>query len=658
MAQTAAYGSWASPITADMLTQMNVTLSDVAATSDGSIYVSEGRPFEGGRNCIVKYSEGVMEDALPKEYDARSRVHEYGGKGMTASATTGQIVFTDVKTSGLYLLDSATGSVDRLTAPSDTLRYVCTSVRASSKTGKIDWILAVEEDHTKPAPADVRNTVVAINVGTKQAVTLLQGADFYSYAHFSPDGTEVCWVQWNHPDMPWTGTLLWTARWADGGELSQARQVAGKAQSESITQPRYGPDGTLYFVGDRTGFWQLYRLPRGSSQPTPIPLKGLEEAEFAGPDWFMGNSTYTCLTSRQLVAAYVRNAQWSFILVDLDNDSYRELNVPITDQVQIAECPLSDTSVAVLASSSTSVHTLYTMTIGDTAVLKAIKKSSDLAVPETVYSIAQHISFPRVHGTYRQGECHAVFLPPHNPEYQAPQGTLPPVVVSLHGGPTSHSGPGLSLADQYWTTRGYAIVWVNYGGSSGYGRAYRDLLNARWGELDIADTASCISYMASSSRIDGTQVGICGGSAGGYGVLQALCDYPELIAGGASLYGIANLRTLCVDTHKFESHYAYNLLFPPETSEEDREKVFNDRSPCYHADRIRAPLLLLQGEDDNVVPLSQAQDMEKVMLENHREVKLVVFKGEGHGFRQAASKRRVLDEEEEWWKKNLLKTEV
>lgn len=206
---------------------------------------------------------------------------------MTASPT-GEIIFTDGKTMGLYRLEPATGTVERLTTPSETLRYVCTSVHTSLATGKIDWILAVQEDHTKPAPADVQNTVVAIEVATKKIVPLLQGADFYSYAQFSPAGDEICWVQWNHPDMPWTGTLLWTGRW-ENGKLSGSHLVAGKAQAESITQPRWGPDGTLYFVSDRTGYWQLYRLPPGtSSQATRIQLNGLEQVEFAHPDWNMG----------------------------------------------------------------------------------------------------------------------------------------------------------------------------------------------------------------------------------------------------------------------------------------------------------------------------------------------------------------------------------
>ncbi|KAE8390435.1 hypothetical protein ETB97_010009 [Aspergillus alliaceus] len=655
--QTAAYGTWASPITADMLAQIGGKMENVAVTSDGTIYLLEARPLEDGRNCIVQCSKGTARDVLPRDYNALSRVHEYGGKAMTASPT-GEIIFTDGKTMGLYRLEPATGTIERLTTPSETLRYVCTSVRTSPATGKIDWILAVQEDHTKPAPADVQNTVVAIEVATKQIVPLLQGADFYSYAQFSPTGDKVCWVQWNHPDMPWTGTLLWTGRWADG-KLSESHFVAGKAQAESVTQPRWGPDGTLYFASDRTGYWQLYRLPSGSSsQATRIQLKGLEQVEFAHPDWNMGNCTYTCLTSHQIIAAYMRNAQWSFILVNLDHDSYRELNVPITDNIELAERPLSENSVAVLGSSTTRLSNLYTLSIGETVHLQALKKAADISLPETFYSPAQHISFPRVHGKFQQGECYAIFRAPQNPDYQAPQGTLPPLVVSLHGGPTSCSGVGLQLSDLYWTSRGYAVVWVNYGGSSGYGRAYRDLLNSRWGELDIADAASCVSFLASASRVDGNQVGIRGGSAGGYAVLQALCDYPTLFGGGNSLYGIANLRTLCEDTHKFESQYAYNLLFPPDMPDEERERVLHDRSPCYHADQIRAPLLMLQGEEDHVVPLNQAQDMERVMKEHGREVKLVVFAGEGHGFRQAANKKRALNEEEHWWQKNLLKMKV
>lgn len=317
---------------------------------------------------------------------------------------------------------------------------------------------------------------------------------------------------------------------------------------------------------------------------------------------------------------------------------------------------ISDTKLVVIGSTATAPNALYLIDIKNPSETKVLKSSADLGIPTSLYSEAKHISFPRVYGDKKDGLGHALYLSPKNPEYRAPEGVLPPLVVHLHGGPTSHVAPGLSLMSQYWTSRGYAFANVNYAGSSGYGRAYRDRLNGQWGIADVADAASCVAHLVSTSLVDPSRVGITGGSAGGYGVLQALCVYPDIWAGGVSLYGISRLKALTEDTHKFESHYLFALIYDDGTSEEEKEKIYQERSPYYHADNIKAPILLLQGTEDKVVPPSQARDMERTIKDKGGDVEVVIFEGEGHGFRQGKNVKRAIEEEERWWVKTLLRT--
>ncbi|KAJ5850799.1 hypothetical protein N7455_010655 [Penicillium solitum] len=653
---TAPFGQWKSPISSTLLGADGVQFESIAV-SNAKVYVIEGRPKEQGRGCIVEYSGSEGRDILPAKYDARTKVHEYGGASMIAF--NGHVVFSDRETQDLHKLDPSTGHVEQITKTSTALRYACTSAIGSLSDDQTDsgWILAIEEDHSKPLPSEVRNRLVAVNVKSKEIINVASGDDFYSAAQFSPDRSRICWMQWSHPDMPWTGARLYVAKW-DNGQVTDVNHVSGVPKKESVSQPRWGFDNTLYFTSDCSGYWQLYRSHVDTLECQRIALHGLEEVEFSQPDWRLGNCTYVCLTPTSMIASYTKNARWSFILIDLSNDSWQDMNLPVTDTIVLADNPLSSTKIALLGSSETSFNTVFTLDIADTVKLNTLKVASELPMPSSLVSKPEHISFPRVHGKSLEGVAHAIFYPPQNPDYQPPSGALPPLIVCVHGGPTAQTGTGLSITDQYWTSRGYAVVWVNYGGSSGYGRAYRDDLNGQWGILDTADAASCVSYLASTGRIDQNGVGVRGRSAGGYIVLQALCDYPNLFAGGNSLYGIGNVKALCEDTHKFESHYAFALLFDPSADEAEKNRIFRERSPCLKADKITAPLLLLQGDEDLVVPMNQAEEMVEMMTKAGRHSKLVVFHGEGHGFRQAKSRITAVEEEEKWWKKGLLKMDT
>ena len=344
----------------------------------------------------------------------------------------------------------------------------------------------------------------------------------------------------------------------------------------------------------------------------------------------------------------------TLLIVDLITSKVAELPLGLVDIPMNSLRRISDTKFVVLGSESISPSALYLVDVRNPSEKTLLKSSTSIPLPTSIYSIASHITYPRSQGKQTGGVAHAIFTPPHNPSYTPVVGSLPPVIVWMHGGPTSHISPGLALATQYWTSRGYAYVHVNYVGSSGYGRKYRDLLNYSWGVKDIDDSASCIAHLAESGLVDGTKAGIVGGSAGGYGVLQSLVTFPKLWAGGNSLYGIGNLKSLSTDTHKFVSHYLYALIFAEDASEEEKEKVYRDRSPCLHAEKIESPLLLLQGADDRVVPLVQAVEMERVMKKEGKDVKLVVFEEEGHGFRSKKSLKASIQEEEKLWRRTLL----
>jgi dipeptidyl aminopeptidase/acylaminoacyl peptidase len=313
---------------------------------------------------------------------------------------------------------------------------------------------------------------------------------------------------------------------------------------------------------------------------------------------------------------------------------------------------VSDTEFAVIGSTAKTPPALYLINITKPTEKKLLKSSASIPLLLDIFSPARSISFPRTHGT--SGTAYAIFAPPANPDFQGVQKNKPPLIVSMHGGPTSHVSPTLDLEAQYFTSRGYAYVHVNHTGSTGFGRAYREALNYNWGVKDIEDVLSCIDYLADQGLIDRSRVGIRGGSAGGYAVLQSLVSYPKIFAAGCSLYGIGNLKELGAKTHKFESHYLWDLIFPSDTSEDEKERIMKARSPCFHADKIESPLVLLQGDKDNVVPMGQAIEMEKILREAGKDVKLVIYEGEGHGWQGGKAIKSSIEEEEALWRRTLV----
>ncbi|KAL9089975.1 MAG: hypothetical protein Q9165_005504 [Trypethelium subeluteriae] len=649
--KTAPYGTWESPITSDIVTGKVVALQAVRANKfSGAVYWLEGRP--DGRSCIVeRLPDGGARDVLPSNYSARSSVYEYGGASFALNSG-GDIIFVDADSDTLALLKPSTGQC-QVIQQQKGLRYADFDAHPIVP----DKIVAIEEEHTDKA--DVINRLVTIDTIKNSITTLVEGADFYSTPRWSPNGHNVCWLQWNHPDMPWTGAQLYLADFVDG-HVENPRRIGGHPGHESISQPRWAQDGSLYFTTDRSGYWQFSRLLPGSSQAAKLTFPGLEDVSFSHCEWFLGSCSYVPLTPETLVASYTKDAQNHLILLHVPSLTTKSLDLPLTciyvDSPLTAMAALSTTAFLVIGRTDTQPWTLYLINTTSPSLSHPLKASTDTSSLIPYFSTPTHLSFPRPSSSPFPGtKTHGFFFSPHNPSFSAPPNIKPPLIIEGHGGPTSHCTPGLNLTTQFDTSRGYAVLLLNYGGSSGYSKDYREELNSRFGLLDPLDAVAAASWLAENGYVDGDRVGIRGGSAGGYLVLQSLVSYPSALAGGVSYYGIGDMGRLIATTHKFESKYLDGLMFAPGMSEKEQEERLRERSPQFHAEKIRAPVLLLQGDADAIVPKGQAEEMARTVRENGGEVRLVIFEGEGHGFLRSDTLKRAKDEEEAWWRKALVK---
>jgi dipeptidyl aminopeptidase/acylaminoacyl peptidase len=627
--QVAPYGTWRSPLSAADVFADAVRLADLRRDGD-TLYWAEGRP--DGRTVVVRRAaDGSIQDVTPPGYSARTRVHEYGGAAYVVH--DGAVIFANFADQQLYRQREpfGRGAEPLLLTPQTGLRYADGVVDAAR--GRL---LVVREDHTTPAAQPV-NTIAAIDLagGARQEV-LVTGNDFYASPRLSPGGDRLAWLTWNHPNMPWDGCELWVAELSPAGLPSAAMRVAGGID-ESIFQPEWGPDGALYFISDRTGWWNLYRW-RGDPQFAPQfaaaggePLHPLA-ADFGRPLWSLGAATYAVESADRLIAGYRQAGATHLAVLSPQTGAWTPLDLPYTEIGSLIAAP---GRLYLVGSSPTASPALIELELA-TGAIEIVRRSRAADLDPAFVSVAQFIEFP----TGGDRTAYAYFYPPHNPTVTAPPGERPPLVVMSHGGPTSATGAGLNVAIQYWTTRGFAVLDVDYGGSTGYGRAYRERLKGQWGIVDVADCIHAARYVVDQGWADPRRLAIRGGSAGGFTTLAAL-TFHEFFTAGASYFGVSDLEALARDTHKFESRYLDGLVgaYPAQAA------IYRERSPIYAVDRLACPLLVLQGLDDPVVPPNQAEMMVDAVRQRGLPVAYVPFPGEQHGFRKAENNRRALEAE-------------
>jgi dipeptidyl aminopeptidase/acylaminoacyl peptidase len=619
--RTLPYGSWPSPITAASLVEQAVSLGQVEVDGD-RVYWLEGRPSEGGRQVVVMGAPGdEPRDALGSEWSARTIVHEYGG-GSYAVAD-GVVFFSNFADQRLYRIDAGAAPRPLTPEPPEPMAYRYADTRVSPD-GR--WLVCVRERHLE---GEVVNDIVLLDaVGGGEPGEEVSGADFFSAPRFSPDGRRLAWLCWCHPHMPWDGTELWTAEIGDGG-LAGAERIAGGPE-ESISQPRWSPTGVLHWVSDRTGWWNLYAEGDGGSAAARVlaPL----DAEFTGPDWIFGQSTYGFLDDGRIVVTWWQNGLANLGVLDPSTSALERWDVPYT---AVGSLRPNNGGIVAIVASATDEPAVVAFDSGGTVT--ATLRRSRPATPDRGYiSAAEPIEFATEDGQ----TAHALWYAPANKDVDGPSDERPPLIVMSHGGPTASASPALNLSTQFWTSRGFAVVDVDYGGSTGYGRDYRQRLQGRWGIVDVDDCVNAARHLVRGGLVDGSKLAIRGGSAGGYTTLCALTFRDEFSV-GASYFGVADAEALATDTHKFESRYLDGLIGPyPEAKE-----LYRERSPIHYADRLSAPLILFQGLEDRVVPPAQAEVMVDALRLRGLPFAYVAFEGEQHGFRRAENIIRSIEAE-------------
>jgi dipeptidyl aminopeptidase/acylaminoacyl peptidase len=635
---TAPYGSWKSPITSDLIVGQSIGLSEVRIDGD-DIYWLESRPQEAGRSVVVRgTTQGRIEDVTPAPFNARTRIHEYGGGAWTVHH--GALYFSHDTDRRLYRLDRGATRPVPLTSEGGW-RY---------GDGLIDprrgrWI-GVREDHTVSG-REPQNTIVSVEAdgaALDAGRVLAAGHDFYSSPRLSPDGRWLAYLAWDHPRMPWEGTTLYAVPLDEQGLPSgEPRALAGGAD-ESIFQPEWDPDGSaLYFVSDRSGWWNLYRRSLDQSEAQPLAPMA---AEFGQAQWVFGMSTYALAGPGRIVCSYTSNGIGRLAAIDVRSRKLMPLETPYTEFYSVR----ADGDRVVFRGGSPTVPVSIVsldLASGATEVLKTSTAVADDPALARYFTRPKPIEFP----TAGNRTAFGLFYPACNPDYEPVAGDRPPLVVKCHGGPTSAASSTLDLRIQYWTSRGIAVLDVNYGGSTGYGREYRQRLEGNWGIVDVEDCVNGARFLAEKGLVDGARPVITGGSAGGYTTLAALA-FQNYFRAGASHYGVSDLAVLSEDTHKFEAHYSDSLIGPyPE-----RADLYRARSPLHHADRISVPVIFFQGDEDRVVPPNQTELMVDALRAKGIQTAYFLFAGEQHGFRKAENIKRSLDAELYFYASTVFRT--
>ncbi|MGB1748365.1 MAG: prolyl oligopeptidase family serine peptidase [Dehalococcoidia bacterium] len=615
------YGSWESPITADLITEGGLRLGEVHV--DGStVYWLEGRPEESGRYVIVRLLEsGETEDVNPAPFNARNAVHEYGGGAYIVQ--DGTVYFTNWDDQRIYKVEEG-GVPEPITAePAIERGDRYADLRVS---GDSNWILCVRESHNEDREAD--NDLVAVATdGSGDIQVLASGRNFYSSPRENWADGKICWLEWDHPNMPWDGCELFVSDFdSSNGTVSNSERVSGSTDI-SIVQPEWAPDGTLVFISDESGWWNLTKYSDDAVSPILA-----EEKDHGGPAWQFGFSTYGFSDEGLIILKGSEDGKGQFRSVSLDGKANVVSEVPHTS---IAELNLVDDSAVYVGASPVSAAEIVRVEFGSSEV-STLKVSSDIELDPEFLSVPEEITFP----TTFDGSAHAYYYAPKNPNFEGGNSEKPPLLVISHGGPTSSTSSALSLPIQFWTSRGIAVVDVNYRGSTGYGREYRDALKGNWGVYDTDDCIAAADYLVEQGLVDTDRVAIKGGSAGGYTTINALTFY-DRFAVGATYYGIADLSVFIGDTHKYESRYLDSLIGPyPEA-----KQLYHDRSAINFTDRLSCPMIILQGIEDKIVPPSQAEIMAGALRDKGIPFSLMMFEGEQHGFRQSENIKASLEGE-------------
>jgi dipeptidyl aminopeptidase/acylaminoacyl peptidase len=614
--QTLPHGSWPSAISIDLAVGASRGLSEPRPDGD-AVWFLESRPEEVGRVALVRQGPDAVAIDVAPDLNGRTRVHEYGGGAWT------------VRDGAVVLSEFATNRLMFSTGPGEPFRELVTDPVLRFADMELDLdrgrVLAVLEDQRESASLP-RNLLCAVSLADGVITELAGGHDFTSDPRLDRDGRRLAWLTWDFPRMPWDGTDLWVADVAADGTLSMPRHVAGGPE-ESIVQPTWAPDGSLVFISDRTGWWNLYRWHPGDAT---IEALAPMEAEFAGPQWVFGLSDFDIDADGTIVAAASSMGRQR-LLVIRPGESPTELPVAADT---LAYVRVRDGVVTCVGGSPTRPTAILRVDLR-TGSHERLRESGHLEVEPADLSGPRHIAFPTSGGR----TAYAWYYPPTSSRAVAPPGERPPLVVMSHGGPTSQASTSLSLLRQVFTSRGIAVVDVDYGGSTGYGRAFRDELHEGWGIVDVDDCTNAALFLVEEGLADPDRLAIRGGSAGGYTTLAALC-FRDVFRAGASYYGLGDLEGFAAVTHKFESRYDAWLVGP-----RDDVQRYRDRSPDRHADRISCPVLVIQGSDDRIVPPSQAEGIVAALRRNGLPHAYLLFEGEGHGLRKAENQRRALEAE-------------
>lgn len=617
MRNVAPFGSWKSPITTELLTGGSVGLASVqvdTAETGSTVFWTESRPWEKGHTFIVcKLPDGTISDVTDGSYNVRSRVHEYGGTPYAVSQ--GSIWFCNAIDNRVYRTGPGKKPVV-LTKPSNAVYgdFIVDQTR--------NRLICVMEDHS--GGAEPTNSIVSIDMSSGEVSILVSGVDFYAYPRLSPDGTQLCWIEWDHPNMPWDGTRLLAAILDAKGNAVEPLIIAG-GESQSVFQPTWSEKGSLLFASDRSGYWNLYRVDTEERH-----FKAA--ADFGLPLWQLGMSTYAHLRNDHLICSFVKNGDWKLATLNTETSNFQALEVR---WVTFNSVTAHENLAWFIGGRSDAPEELVELDT-ETGRYSVIRTSAELPTKAGSVSEAQPISFETTHGRL----AHAFFYPPANADFEGPTDSKPPLIVKSHGGPTGQASRALSLKIQYWTSRGFAVVDVNYGGSTGFGREYRKRLEGNWGVTDVDDCVAAAQYLAEQGAIDPDKMIIAGGSAGGFTTLCAL-TFQDVFKAGCSSYGIGDLEALARDTHKFESRYLDRLIgeWPRDAA------VYRERSPIHNLEGLSCPVIFLQGSEDKVVPPNQAESMVEALSGKGLPVAYILFEQEGHGFRQAKNVKRALEAE-------------